>query len=89
MIDEAKFGSSRLGKTAKDGRQMSDDWLIGSVTEKSRILKAVDGNEELADNITKALEKGKVERVLSKVDGNGNVKTHKLDANGDIIGDWP
>ena len=33
VIDEAKFGSSQLGKT-KDGRQMSDGWLTGVNTEK-------------------------------------------------------
>ncbi|MED2790306.1 hypothetical protein P4256_01025 [Bacillus wiedmannii] len=38
VIDEAKFGSSQLGKT-KDGRQMSDGWLKGSETGKSRIWK--------------------------------------------------
>ncbi|AGE78519.1 hypothetical protein P9W99_27470 [Bacillus cereus] len=43
VIDEAKFGSSQLGKT-KDGRQMSNDWLKGSETGKSRILKAVEGD---------------------------------------------
>ncbi len=45
---------------------MSDDWLTGVKTEKSRILKAVDGDKRLADKITKALERDKVERVLSK-----------------------
>ncbi|SCV20580.1 Uncharacterized protein BCRIVMBC845_03100 [Bacillus cereus] len=37
VIDEAKFGSSQLGKT-KDGRQMSNDWLNGAKTKKSRIF---------------------------------------------------
>ncbi|PHG08140.1 T7SS effector LXG polymorphic toxin [Bacillus toyonensis] len=88
VIDEAKFGSSQLGKT-KDGRQMSDDWLTGVKTEKSRILKAVDGDKRLADKITKALERDKVERVLSKVDSSGKVKTFKIDAKGNIVGEWP
>jgi len=35
------------------------------------------------------LEKDEVERVLSKVDSSGNVKTYRLDAKGDIIGEWP
>ena len=81
FIDEAKFGSSQLGKT-KDGPQMSDGWLTGVNTEKSRILKAVDGDNKLADKITKALERDKVERVLSKVDSSGKVKTFKIDAKG-------
>ncbi|HDR8271888.1 TPA: cytoplasmic protein, partial [Bacillus cereus] len=88
VIDEAKFGSSQLGKT-KDGPQMSDGWLTGVNTEKSRILKAVDGDNKLADKITKALERDKVERVLSKVDSSGKVKTFKIDAKGNIVGEWP
>ncbi|MDI6533862.1 hypothetical protein QRE63_30100 (plasmid) [Bacillus mycoides] len=68
---------------------MSDGWLTGTKTEKSRILKAVDGDKRLADKITKALERDKVERVLSKVDSSGNVKTYRIDAKGDIIGEWP
>ncbi|WP_336047163.1 pre-toxin TG domain-containing protein, partial [Solibacillus ferritrahens] len=89
VIDEAKFGSSQLSKTAKDGPQMSNDWLKGTETGKSRILKAVDGDKRLATGIRKSLEDGKVERVLSKVDSNGHVKTFRIDAKGDIIGEWP
>ncbi|HDR3345430.1 TPA: hypothetical protein QCN45_003204 [Bacillus cereus] len=88
VIDEAKFGSSQLGKT-KDGRQMSNDWLNGAKTRKSRVLKAVDGDEVLAEEIKDALENGAVERVLSKVDSSGNVKTFRIDTKGDIIGEWP
>ncbi|MFC8766652.1 T7SS effector LXG polymorphic toxin [Bacillus cereus] len=88
VIDEAKFGSSQLGKT-KDGPQMSNDWLNGAKTRKSRILKAVDGDAKLASKITKALQDQEVERVLSKVDSSGNVKTFRIDAKGDIIGEWP
>ncbi|MGX5473010.1 hypothetical protein ACWKTL_21140 [Bacillus toyonensis] len=88
VIDEAKFGSSQLGKT-KDGRQMSNDWLNGAKTRKSRILKAVDGDAKLASKITKALQDQEFERVLSKVDSSGNVKTFRIDAKGDIIGEWP
>ncbi|KOP69393.1 hypothetical protein AMS59_23425 [Lysinibacillus sp. FJAT-14745] len=89
VIDEAKFGSSQLSKTPKDGPQMSDGWLTGSETGKSRILEAVDGDKKLAGKIETALEEGEVERVLSKVDSSGNVKTYRLDAKGDIIGEWP
>lgn len=88
VIDEAKFGSSQLGKT-KDGRQMSNDWLNGSETGKSRILKAVDGDEVLAEKIANALEDSEVERVLSKVDSSGNVKTYRLDEEENNIGEWP
>ena len=88
VIDEAKFGSSKLGNT-KDNLQMSDDWLTGSNTGKNRILKAVDNDKELAEIIEDALENGQVERVLSKVDSTGKVTTYKLDSNGEIIGEWP
>jgi hypothetical protein len=84
VVDEAKFGKSQLG-TTKDGPQMSDDWLKG----RDRILKAVDGDKELAYTIKEALENGKVERVLSKVDSNGNVVTYRLNSKGEIIGIWP
>ncbi len=88
VIDEAKFGSSQLWKT-KDGPQMSDGWLNGSETGKNRILKAVDGDEVLAEKIANALEDSEVERVLSKVDSSGNVKTYRLDEEGNNIGEWP
>ncbi|WP_286674676.1 hypothetical protein [Clostridium sp. VAP51] len=35
------------------------------------------------------LDKGQVERVLSKIDSNGNVITYKLNSLGKIIGIWP
>src|SRR5699024_11658140 len=88
VVDEAKFGSGRLGKT-KDMKQMSNDWLTGSKTGNDRILDAVNGDADLAIGINIALRKNQVERVLSKVDSNGHTKTYKLDANGNKIGDWP
>ena len=88
VIDEAKFGSSKLGNT-KDGIQMSNDWLTGGNTKKSRILKAVDNDKTLATKITRALEKNQVERVLSKVDSTGKVTTYRLDSEGKILGEWP
>lgn len=88
VIDEAKFGSSKLGNT-KDGVQMSNDWLTGKNTNKSRILKAVDNDRELAGSIAKALKNNQIERVLSKVDSTGKVRTYRLDENGKIIGEWP
>ena len=88
VIDEAKFGKSQLG-TTKDGTQMSNDWLTGTKTGNNRILKVVDEDEKLANDITKALKQGKVERVLSKIDSDGNVTTYRLDADGNVIGVWP
>ena len=89
VIDEAKFGNSQLSKTTKDGPQMSNDWLIGSNTGNNRILDAVDGDASLARKITKALRNNQVERVLSKVDSSGAVRTYKIDEFGKIKGEWP
>lgn len=57
--------------------------------QKNRIFKAVDGDKKLADKIKRALERNQVERVLSQVDSTGKVKTYRLDAKGNIIGEWP
>ena len=57
---------------------MSNEWLTGSETGKSRILKAVDGDQKMADKIKDALDDDEVERVLSKVDNSGKVKTFML-----------
>ncbi|WP_223556212.1 hypothetical protein [Lysinibacillus sphaericus] len=89
VIDEAKFGSSQLSQKPKDGPQMSDDWLKGTKTKNDRILKAVEGDEKLAKKIKEALDDGEVERVLSKVDSSGNVKTYRINAKGEEIGEWP
>jgi len=88
VVDEAKFGGGRLGMT-KDGKQMSDDWLTGKKSGDNRILKAVNYDKKLADKIEEALDENELERVLSKVDSNGNVKTFRLNENGDKIGEWP
>nr|WP_185778040.1 hypothetical protein [Bacillus toyonensis] len=63
--------------------------MKGPETGKSRILKAVEGDKVLAEQITKALQRGKVKRVLSKVDSSGKVKTFKIDSKGNIVGEWP
>src|SRR5699024_5482831 len=86
VVDEAKFGSSQLGNT-RDGKQMSNDRLTGASTKKSRILKAVDKNKVLAEKIEQALNDNDLERVLSKVDSDGNVKTYRLNENSDITGE--
>jgi len=82
VIDEAKYGKSRLGKT-KDGKQMHDDWVKGS----DRLADQVGKKKAL--EIERAIKNGEVEKVLSKIDKNGNVVTKKLDSNGKVIGDWP
>ena len=86
VIDEGKYNTAGLGKT-KDGKQMSDDWLLGNKTGNNRILDQVDADK--ADEIMDALENGEVEKILSRVDEAGNVTTKQLDSAGNVIGNWP
>ncbi|WP_232779900.1 hypothetical protein [Capnocytophaga canimorsus] len=83
VIVESKYGSSDLS-VLSDGKtkQMSDTWING----RNRLKNAV--GEENAKLISEALENGEVDRVLSKIDTNGNVTTCKLDDLGNIIGKW-
>ncbi len=84
VIDEAKYGTSTLGKT-KDGKQMSDGWILGK--DKKRLVDQV--GKKKAKEIARALKNNEVEKVLSKIDKNGNVVTKKLGENGTVIGNWP
>ncbi|CEN45587.1 conserved hypothetical protein [Capnocytophaga canimorsus] len=82
VIVESKYGSSTLNPKTKDGPQMSDDWIKGN----NRLDKIV--GEDIARDIEKALDRGQVDRVLSKIDTNGNVTTYKLDNLGNVIDNW-
>lgn len=88
VIVEAKFsstGNGRLGNTKLDGPQMSDGWLTGlgdptggyKGSGTDRIFNAVNRDKGLADAITKALDSGGLEKVLTTIDGNGSL-TAKL-----------
>lgn len=61
---------------------MSETWIKGN----KRLENAVG---DKARDIEKALNRGEVDKVLSRVDKTGNVTTKKLDNLGNIIGDWP
>ncbi|WP_106496314.1 T7SS effector LXG polymorphic toxin [Lentibacillus sp. Marseille-P4043] len=80
VIGEAKYGSSRLGKT-KSGKQMSDQWVDGN----KRLEKSVGKN--LADKIIleEMLNAKNVEKVLIRTTIDGNVKKFTVDDNGRII----
>lgn len=80
VIDEAKYNTSKLNPKTKDGPQMSDEWV------RNR-LDQVD--PDTADDIMRAMDAGEVDKVLSKVDEFGNVKTYKVDAKGEVTGPWP
>jgi len=69
IITEAKYGSSKLGRT-KDGKQMSDKWI------DKRIEKAVGKKEAI--KIRSAMRRGQVEKQLINVDKVGKVTVEIL-----------
>lgn len=83
IINETKFGSSELNPKTVDGPQMGDKWV------KNRLDNAV--GEDTADDIRLDMQTNptNVQKVLTKVDANGNVSTYKIDANGKVTGPWP
>ncbi len=82
VIDEAKFNTAQLGKTA-DGKQMSDAWVEGSKRLENQV------GRKKANEIMRAMKNNNVEKVISRVDDAGNVVTKKLDSAGKVIGNWP
>ncbi|KMK51096.1 hypothetical protein RO21_08180 [[Actinobacillus] muris] len=80
VIDEAKYGSSKLSKLKDGTRQMSDNWIMDRLNHLDRKAR---------DDILKAIERKEIDRVLSKVDQFGNVNTFKLNSLGKNIGKWP
>ncbi len=85
VIDEAKYGTSKLSKTVDGNKQMSDGWI--EANDYKRLTDQVD--EDKAREIIRAMENGEVEKILSNIDESGNVVTKSLDELGKIIGDWP
>lgn len=80
VIVEAKFstnGNPSLGNTL-DGPQMSDQWLKGEISDFNRILKAVDGDERLAEEILAALDDGKVDKYLMTVRPDGTFSPSRI-----------
>lgn len=65
IVVEVKYGSSQLGYS-KDGRQMSDGWILGS----RRLNRAVD-DDDLADEIIRSMNRGRVEKRLHHIAHNG------------------
>ncbi|MFK4788672.1 hypothetical protein [Microbacterium sp. ZW T5_56] len=80
VIVEAKYstnGNPSLGHT-QDGVQMSDSWLRGDRSDFNRVLEAVGGDRELANDILAALKGGNVDKVLSIVRPDGTITTRPL-----------
>ena len=67
IIVEAKYGSSQLGHS-KDGKQMSDSWILGS----RRLNRAVD-DDDLADDIIRAMGRKRVEKRLHHIASDGTL----------------
>ena len=82
VVVEYKFGSSRLGSTA-DGLQMSDDWLLGVNTGRSRLLESAGFAN--AKQILVAIDAGRVEKWLVHTDPFGKVTIGILDNNGKFV----
>lgn len=74
IIAEAKYGTSKLGKTL-DGKQMSDSWINGS----GRLEDAV--GKDVADDI---LLEG-YERRLVHIEVDGKIISKLIDSLGNII----
>lgn len=85
IIAESKYGSSTLSKGAKDGPQMSDDWIEGS----HRLDKAVgeEAAEQIRDEIL--LNPNNMQKVLINVSESGSIASKSLNSKGEITGNWP
>ncbi|MBC1778684.1 T7SS effector LXG polymorphic toxin [Listeria booriae] len=80
VIAEAKYGTSRLGKT-NSGKQMSQEWINSA----NRLDNAV--GKKKADEIRfeALVNPANVEKSLIKVSKDGNVTELKLDSNANVI----
>ena len=78
VITEAKYGTSPLKKgLADESNQMDDFWVRQRLEEKV--------GAEQADLIKQAMDEGKVEKWVVRVDENGLRSVKKIDKNGNVI----
>ncbi|GAB2023802.1 hypothetical protein RyT2_28830 [Pseudolactococcus yaeyamensis] len=78
VIAEAKYGSSKLGKT-NDGKQMSEDWLKGVNSGRDKLAEAV--GLDLAEEIRGAGYGSELVKVSDK----GLISSKLLDASGKVV----
>lgn len=78
VINEAKFGSSKLGYT-QDGEQMSTRWLLGGKRLEKFFPHTPKGRAQVKE-VRDAIINGEVELVLSQIDDKGNVTTFYIDS---------
>lgn len=79
IIDEAKFGTSRLNPKTKDGPQMSIKWISSRVAQLG-----FEGiiSEEIASEIQDALDENAVDRVLTNISEAGKISMFLITDNG-------
>jgi hypothetical protein len=66
--------------TLSDGtKQMSDDWIMNGKFQSSRLQQSV-GNTKYKDILLNGYD-----RILTKIDSNGNISTYMLDESGKIL----
>jgi len=79
IIGEAKYGSSTLSTLSDGTKQMSDDWIMNGKFQSSRLQQSV-GNTKYKDILLNGYD-----RILTKIDSNGNISTYMLDESGKIL----
>ena len=69
-----------LNKTANNGRQLSDEWIVNNIS------KAID-NEEIANQIIRDIKFNRKNtlRIVAKVDKTGTITYYKVNGEGKVI----
>lgn len=79
IIDEDKFGTSRLNPKTKDGPQMSIKWIQSRVTQLN--TKGII-SDEIAEEIIDALDVNAVDRVLTHISEDEKITMYLITDNG-------
>ena len=79
IIDEAKFGTSRLNPKTKDGPKMSIKWIQSRVTQLN--TKGII-SDEIAEEIIDALDVNAVDRVLTHISEDEKITMYLITDNG-------
>ena len=79
IIDEAKFGASRLNPKTKDGPQMSIKWILSRVDQLG--FKGII-SEKIAQEIHDAVDENAVDRILTNISKNGKIDMFLITDNG-------
>jgi hypothetical protein len=74
IITEAKYDTAQLAMTKRDGKQMSDKWILSS----RRLKRALQDEDEAAEVIRAMKRVGRVEKRLHHIDVNGKLTDNHL-----------